>query len=342
MFNTITNVIDQATLISFEIVKTIATNPSAVKKVGQLTTNSIEIVNKVKEQEYLIELGRHIKGANQLLGFYSSFANIVYWINPFSVDKMDQDKLVTSLEKKLYFRTTDKQEIITQVMQNVLSLKKTTGRKGVIKNIIETLENKGLSKEEVKDVVKEAEITSQSRSVLDMLAKGCYTVTGLGSNLLTLHDWKIIDLADLAIIGAKIGQLPVLREVGKMTVVKVIVAIPLKTGLSIIGIVGTTFSFAEAAKRLTSRQIKIYKINKIKKNALEQDERDNFDVTLKKLKLQRTQAIWDVATTGTDLISSTAPLVLAPIVTVNPLVFLGLAMVAQGVGLTAILVKALN
>lgn len=137
-----------------------------------------------------------------------------------------------------------------------------------------------------------------TRSTISILTKACETIARLGTNLQALQSWKYIDLAQQSTaFGSGKGAL---SFIGRTVTIKTFAVI----------------RFSLMVYEASTSLLKAYKIS---------------DKTT--AKQEQTKAIWTIVSATCDLAENAAPL----LVTSNPPLFFGLAVLSNGVGLLKIL-----
>lgn len=98
-----------------QLAEKIAKNPSAVRRVLQITLKvfaGVDLKNTgeirdVKERD----ITSFMDGSIKLIDFYDFYRTIVYWINPFTKETLDEKALSTSLETILCDPIQNKREL---------------------------------------------------------------------------------------------------------------------------------------------------------------------------------------------------------------------------------------
>lgn len=295
----------------------IATNPSAVKKALQVATKIIAgldlyATGTIRDRQVTDAM----KGTIDMIEFYGSFRNIIYWINPFSRETFDETAFLESLkmsmtspikEKKSQERNAKRAEkVFKEVTQEKVFNSKSEVREAVIKS----LEHHGYKHDSAEYIANTITIQQKERPITQLFSTACFTTADLMGNALTLKRWGIIDLSDYA---AQVGnQSRVLAFVMKYSIGSVI---------GTIASAGLIISVGDATYRVVIHAYKQYKSS-------DTAEREHAYQELRK-------AMFDMVSTGLDLANVGVPLLFS----LNPPVLVGMAIVAKGVGLICILAK---
>ena len=301
----------------------IATNPSAVKKTFQIVGKLFATVDLSYGNEVLKRpITEAMKGTTDSIEFYGSFKNIMFWINPFSKESLDQTILLDSLKSSLSASHTDPIEIKKQqkrakgVFRDVMVEKDFNSKGEVLESIRGSLENHGYTSPKAQQIAERVFIQQKSRPALVVLSMVCFTVADLGSNLMTLKKWGILDLSKLA---AQIG--------GQSRIFLFVFKLGAETVLGTVASVALIFAASDASYRIYVNTRKYYyaKANPILALPGEKEE------AYKGLR----NATLDLISSGVDLVSAATPLLF----TLNPPVVVALAIIAKGTGLICILVR---
>ncbi len=313
LVDSISSSINCGTTAVIQAVHKVATNPSAVKKVLQIAGKAIAGYDIYSGVTHLPELAKNLKGTADFIDFYGSFKDIVYWINPFSKETLDQDELRNSLLLSVADSgdTKEKQEaLVNSVFQEVMAQKAYHGKAEVLEKLKASLITNGFEAAKVDEVATKIIVTQKSRPLIQHMIAVCFTVADLGGNLLVLQKHNLVDLAKY---GAKLGtQFPILMFVikqGSDTVLGIVVS----TGLSL----SVGYALYRAVKNYHDMH-----------NAADPEVKEKAYKELR-------GAILDMISSGADLINAATPLLF----TLNPPVVIGLAIFAKGTGIVCILVR---
>ena len=293
----------------------IATNPSAVKKTFQIAGKLFATVDLSYGNEVLKRpITEAMKGTIDSIEFYGSFKNIMFWINPFSKESLDQTILLDSLKSSLS-ASYKEQKLAKGVFRNVMAEKDFNSKGEVLESIRVILENHGYTSPQAQQIAERVFIQQKSRPTLVVLSMVCFTVADLGSNLMTLKKWGILDLSKLA---AQIG--------GQSRIFLFVFKLGAETVLGTVASVALIFAASDASYRIYVNTRKYYhaKANSI----LALGEKEEAYKGLR-------NATLDLISSGIDLVSVAAPLLF----TLNPPAVVALAIIAKGTGLICILVR---
>lgn len=300
------------------IVKKVGTSPSLSKKFLQVISKSFEAydwhhIGYVKDRK----ITSVMKGATELIGFYGTFNNLMYWANLFSKESLDQGVLKESIESSLCSSHTDPRDIEKQkkiaqkVFEEVMAEEKYYSRGEVFDALKISLEKHGYRDPAKAEAIANRVIVQQKeRPLTQRLYMVCFTIADLGGNILTLKKWNILDLSHIA---ASIGS--------QSPVFMFIVDLGAETVLGVVASAGLVLVVGEATYRTIIHGMKLY-------NATDPEER-------KKAYQEFRNAGLDLLAGGTDLVYVAAPLLFA----LNPPAIVALAIVAKGTGLVCALVR---
>lgn len=318
-------VVDYGVVSVSNVVNKIVTNPSAVKKTGQLVSVIIEGVNYRQGGDHLPDLVRNIRGTNEIIDLYSTFKNVIFWMNPFETQKIDKQKFVETLAKGL--SKGNQKSKLSSEKNNALKNKKALAlfnkvmEKGssvtnpqILSQILEqTLIESKYHSTKAKEIAYKTTICLKSRTFLKILKGVCDSISGTGYNLITLEKWKLIDLNKIV---KEIGtQFPKFTEIASR--------LSFRTFLGTVSCIGSGLGGMEAVGAFFKARRIIYDVKQTPE-AIQTAYR------------ARTHALWDIATSGIDLISTTLPMVKV----LSYPTLMGLALVAKTAGLLSIIFKA--
>lgn len=296
-------------------VKEIVKNPSAVKKVLQLAGKifaafDLYFVGHVKPRE----ITNVMKGTTQLIEFYGSYKNIMYWINPFSKDSLDQETLKKSLEEALcaYQKGSPAEKrssgLVDTIFTEVLA-KEAYYSYGEVLNVIQTsLIGQGYQENQIQSITSRVIIQQKSRPLIQLISSAIFTLTDLGDNLLTLKKWNVLDLSHIA---ASIGS--------KSRVFAFIAKRGVDTVLGVGSAAGLVLVVGETAYRTVKQGMNYYSSDDKTKQAY-QDLR---------------KTLLDLLSSSLDLAATAAPLLM----TLNPPVLVAMAIVSKATGLVCMLAR---
>ncbi|WP_068467019.1 hypothetical protein [Candidatus Protochlamydia phocaeensis] len=322
LISSINSMVDQSTNVAFQIASKTISNPSAGKKALQLASKGIALLDYAYNKTHCPELVRSMKGGIELIEFYGLFKTVVYWINPLTKANIDEKRLRASLNAALKTHlstvTEDRrQTIATNVFNDVLKGSENyLNESDVRKAFQKSLRNHWCTAGQAEQIANQLKVTQKPRPTLQVLSAVCFTITDTAGAIMTLKKWGVISesmLAEAGKIAAQIG--------GQTRVFAFVAQFGVEQVLGVVVCAGQVFSLGDAAYRLVQAQLDI--------------NRGGTEDALKKARLVRTRAIWDLVTTGLDLTATAVPL----LVVVNPPVVIGLSLVAKGTGLVAIFLK---
>lgn len=295
-------------------IKQIANSPTGVKKVLQLTTKIFKAIDLYYETNLSDrELTHAMKGTIDLIGFYSSYKDLIYWVNLFSKESLDQKALEDSISSSLcasHKKDSKQKKIARQVFEEVMK-KEVFHSKGEVLRAIEiSLTQHGYTAEKAQQIASHVIVQQKRRSPVELLYKACFTTTNLGGNLLNLQKMHVLDLSRfVSTIGT---QSPVF-----MFVIKV----GADAALGTIASAGLILSIGETSHKLIIQGMKHY-------SAANQKEKEEAYQELQR-------ALIDLFADSVELAATALPL----IYTLNPTTVLAFALVSKGTGLVCFLIK---
>ncbi len=304
-----------------EAVNKIATNPSAGKKVLQISVKVFAAVDlyygRGTQRRPITDA---MKGTINLIEGYGSFKNMTFWVYLFSKSTIDEKALARSLKTSLTAdcqnqkQLGNQEKLAQQVYQQVMSDKAVYHSKGEVRRAIKaTLETKKYTSEQAQLIADQVIVRQKSRPVIQLLTSACFTISDLGGNLLTLKEWGIWDLSQLSAVANRLGaQSPVFA---------VVVKVGAETSLRLFATAGLSFSFGHAAYRAITNASKWYQA------AAAEDKN--------KARKELRNAMLDLFSSGTDLAATVTPLLFV----VSPQTMIILAITAKTTGLICILIR---
>lgn len=292
-----------------------ARDPSAGKKFLQIIINSFKAMDLYAgEGVQKRPITEVMKGTTDLIEFYGTFKNIMFWINPFSKESLDGKVLQSSIEKELFtpispLTSEEKNRVIQQIYQDVLLTQEYYSKGEVREVIVASLVSHNYATAEQAQLIANRIIVKQkSRPVIQLLSTACFTIADMGSNIITLKDWNLLNLSNATTVAAQIGtQSPVFLFVFNLGV---------KTALGTVASVGLFLNTGKASYLTIVSGMKYCRGDAL---------------AYKELK----SALFDLASSGTDLAATAVPLVFS----INPLSAVGFALVAKTTGLICILAR---
>lgn len=302
-----------------ENIQKIATNPSTLKKTFQLMTRVFAMIDLYYHQSIQPRpITDAIQGAVDLLEFYGSFNDIVFWIHPFSKETLDKGAFRTSLTHFLSVQDSpnspkkmEAQEInrlVGEIIQEVME-KTIWCSQEEVRNVVKTkLENSPFS-ERAQEIAGNVTIQQESRPLSKLMANVCFTIVDLSSNVLTLKKWDIVELSKLTLwMGSQLHAFSVILNLES------------KKALGSLSCIGFVITIADASYRAMIQGSKYYSADPKDKQLIYQELRKN---------------VLTLASTGADLISTAAPLIF----TIKPSTVVALGLIAKGTGLICIFLK---
>lgn len=189
-----------------DVVKKISGNPAAVKKTLQFAIKIFEAIDLYYGSHvHRSEIAVAMKETIDLIVFYGTYRNFLFWLNHFSKDSIDHKILYHSIRLALSASHTSKVEINLQhqlaekVFMSVMAKENYYCKRDVLDVIEGILLNSGYSDENAKYIAGTINIQQKNRSPLQLIYSACFTITDLGSNILNLKKWNIVAISQLSI-----------------------------------------------------------------------------------------------------------------------------------------------
>jgi hypothetical protein len=299
-------------------VKKIAGTPSAVKKVLQIAGKTFAAFDLYTTGETRKrDITQVMKGTTDLIEFYGSYKNLMYWVNLFSKESIDQQVLQESIDSSLSAshldQTSEKMQkkLARDIFDEVMAKEAYHSKGEVIDAIKASLISHGYNQKKAKQVAARVIVKQKVDSPVKLFYMACFTVADLGGNILTLKKWNILDLSKLA---ATIGS--------QSRVFMFVINLGADTVLGVIGSAGIAVALGEASYKAMIHASKLYS------TATTMKEKDEAYKELR-------NAFIDIAGGVTDLVATAAPLFFA----LNPPTLIALALVSKGTGLVCFLIK---
>lgn len=313
LLSSINQSINKSIVFVDEKIDTASRNPNAVKKILQLSNKIYSAIDLYREG---IIKSRKINIAAQstidIIIFYSTYKNVLFWINPFSKNSMDQKVLKDSLEISLNGVThdkTQKKEIAERIFGAIMKSRSIYNTDDVVNIIGKELE-KDVSKDKAHEIAKNIVIQNKSRGLPSIIAKAFFTLGDFGENLVTLKKWEVWDFS---IIAASLGS----QTLGFKIITKASSAQILGSLYSI----GSSITLGHSAYKAVRLSLKLKQSPKEDKKAIKKEIRN---------------ALLDLANASADLAATASPLLFA----LNPPVITALAIIAKGTGVICIFARS--
>ena len=298
------------------VVKKIVSNPSAVKKVLQIATKTFaafDLYSTGKIQDR--EITHLMKGTIDLIGFYTSYKHIMYWMNLFSKESIDQEALKQSIENSLC--GVNKQSKISASQKKLASkvfatvmVQEIYHSKTEVLNVIKlTLQKEGYSAEKAEQVAKRILVSQKSRPRIELFYMACFTVADIGSSILTLQKWHLLTLSKVA---ANIGS--------QSRIFLFVIDLGADMVLGSVASAGLILVIGELSHRAILHGMEYYSVNGKEK-----------EVAYQKL----SKDLMEILTNALDLAATASPLIF----TLSPPTLVALALISKGTGLVYYLAK---
>lgn len=249
-------------------------------------------------------------GAVQIISFFSSTKDIMYWINPFSKEKIDQGALRKVIHKSLMDQNEfDVDEKVNKIMKRVMEQKQYHSKKQVM-NVIKTYMRDELviNDKIVKKIAQGITVKKVSRPFVQKLANVFYTLGDVAESLLVLEKWNVLNVSKCA---ASIGR--------RFPVLKFIATASAKQVLGVLFSAGFALTIGYSSYKLIKNAYQLKKCTNDQERAVLKNERRN-------LVLDLVGASFDLAATLPALLT-----------VVSPPIGLALGIVAKGIGFICVL-----
>lgn len=299
----------------------IAENPSASKKVLQVVSKvfaAYDLYFHGKPQDRKIIDA--MKGSIEIIEFYGTFKDIMFWINPFSKGTLDEKVMEESLKSILCTPILDptvrasQEQRAARIFQEVMKEAAFYSKSEVREVLIVKLKAEQYDDLSAQLISKGVVIKQKGRPIALLFSMACFTVVDVAGNILTLQKWGLVDLAKLAAFCGQSRVCLFVMNLGVETVFGTIVSAAL------------IVSLGESSYRAIKHVIIIFQTK----------GDDDKNTAIKAEAWQKLRvAIIDIVANSADLVYTLAPLIFV----ISPPVMVGLAIVAKGTGLICILIK---
>lgn len=190
--------------------KKIVRDPSKLKDLLTLTLATIKGVDLYSTGDMKDrEVCKILKGSVDILGFYSTYKLMMYWVNLFSKENMDEKKLEESIKKSLNSplegAPEDKNGQLVQMIFDDVKSKESYHSKGEVKRVIRaSLITKGrYTDDQAKVIADQIVIHRKARSPVEMFYMACFAVSSVSASVLKLQKMQVVNIVNIA---ATIGQ----------------------------------------------------------------------------------------------------------------------------------------
>lgn len=314
--NLISGYTNYAATKTSELADKIANNPSAAKKFLQVISKSfaahdLYFYGKILDRD-IIHVMKDTRG---ILDFYGTFEDVMFWINPFSKETLDDEALLQSLNLTFCAPIKNKksqQKVKGEInaVYNEIMAKEAYYSKGEVQEALKaSLQKHGYESAYIEKIADQITIQQKSRPITLLFCKLAFTPVGIVENMLTLEKWGLVDLG---VISEKIGSTPVFA---------IFVDIGLKKTLGSVVTTALLMATGESSYRLIVNGKKYYySTNNAESTEAYKDLREAF---------------LDTASRGSELALAGTTLFF----TLTPQVFVGFALATKGIGLYCALQK---
>lgn len=302
-------------------IETVVKNPSALKKAFQIAIKvfafcDLQTLGKLQDRH----VTEAMKGSIEFLEFYGSFQNIMFFINPFSKGTLDKEALRDSLiatmcapipQAQVVVRQANEviaRAVVDEVMTESAFYSSEEVRATLIKKLVDP--KHGRTAQDAQAIADRCTIKQKDRPLTLLFSKACFTTVDLVGNVITLKKWGLVDLPAIA---AQIG--------GQSRVFLFVAEVGVGQVLGVIASAALIVTFSAATHRAVCHAIDRYYA------ATPQDKEKAYQ--------ELRAALFDMLSSGADLVNTASPLVFA----LNPPVIIALAIFAKGTGLICILLK---
>jgi hypothetical protein len=245
-----------------------------------------------------------------ILDFNSTFQEFVFWLNPLSSSTIDWEEFNSSVVKNTKKMTG--QEVIVEKLlvektfEDTLKSTVFTNETRLRKLFSENLQKKGVgvfSLDFATNLAKNVVIKKKDRTTIEYLKNAAGTVALMGSNILALDNWKVIQLSTTVSVG---GKVQVISSVFKSSIKNIVRSA---------GIFGSLLTIGYGS-------YKIYQDN----TADKAEKEKSFNVRIHQL---------TIIVASLDLMTMVIPVLFV----VNPVVGIALGIIAKSAGILSILYK---
>lgn len=300
-----------------QTIKKIVTNPSAVRKVLKISTKlyaafDLYTVGYTQKRE----ITRVMNDTLDLMAFYSTYKNMMFWVNLFSKESLDMDTLNNSIRSSLCASHRNAKDIAEQknIADNVFKAVKdqqSYHSKYDVQQIMKaSLEQQGYSPLKAQEMAERVIVQQKSRPLVELLFMACDGIVDLTESIITLKKWSVLNLSQIA---ASMGnQSPVFKfviKVGEDSVLGIIASV----GLTLV--VGNDF----------------YKAIKQGLKYSHTSNSGDKELVYKELR----NDLLDLLSNGTDLVAVATPM----LISLNPATLIAMSLISKGTGLVCILIR---
>lgn len=301
-----------------QMIKKIAGNPFAVTTVLKVARKIFAAFDIYYSGEVKVRgMTEAMHGTIQIGEFYSTYKNMMFWINLFSKDSLDKELLQESLHSSLCESSTKGRSIVKtrnlaeNVMTEVMQQNAFHSKSEVYEAIRSSLEKRDLTPEIAQKIAEKVSVQQKKRSFVQLIYMACFTVTDFADNIFTLKRWQLLDLS---YISGSTGcqSSPTCQYVTSLAPGKV---------LGTIATVGLMFAVGNSTYRTVNQGFKY-------SNAKQQKDKNEAYQELR-------YAFLDLFSGGIDLVTTAAPLVY----TLSPGTIVALDLISHGMGLVYIMLR---
>lgn len=295
----------------------VATTPPAVDKVLRLAPAvfalfDLHYFGKIQARQVTDAM----QGSLELLEFYTTFTDIMFFIYPFSKESLDREALEKSCAAALCATIPqgnlpkNHKEMAVELIDEVISGTAFYSATEVREILAEKIKTHGIVQQDAEEIAAKSTIQQQTRPLTLLFSTACFTIVDLAGNITTLNRWGIINLSAAA---AQIGA--------QSRVFLFVVNLGAGTALGTIACAALIVTFSEASSRAVRNAIKNY-------HTEDPEDRQQAYQELR-------EALLDMLSSSADLLETAAPLLF----TLNPPVIASLAIFAKVTGLTCMFIK---
>lgn len=348
------NQVNQGVVFLINKTTEIVNSPEKIKKTGSFVKSTIKALvyfdkdNRIPSefQAKIPQLLNHLSWTGDVLDFFESVKNGIYWINPINQKSLKEKggefkvTLATVIfTTQIIDPTVGQAHVNAQVEKisaNLFGNNRLYLTKGHLRHALEDqLRKLDYADKDIKIIIQATKIEQRERPVTETLIMMGFTGAGLGDNVLSLNKWGLIDLAKTAsTIGTKVKTLSFLRTVAIVPVLDTVFG----------GIAGLSLTLVvcHKAKQLAEVQSKIRsKESELRSSTIEDEGKlENLEAEKLKLVAERTKLIWSLVFASVQLTClsiSVAAFIVGT--TLNPSAVIILALVAKGTGFVSLFVK---
>ncbi len=333
----VASIVECSASFAFSAINKIAPDPSLAKRITQIIRNFIKLADELdKTKEHYPELARDSKGLVRIIHLYS-FSKTVFSLLFFDHRLIDKKALKVSLKQSQNNNVLSEKQIDLIIKQAITSIenKKYVSRHSLLMNFKVVLRQQLIDFGQWNDtgatsfVEKNVQIAKSNASPLlaacQSISAACFIGAGFEGSLVILHEWQFIDLAKLANNLAKLAS-----NIG--THIKIfnfavdLVSVP-KGAAELIDYLGMSSTILACVGGSFSLAIALYKVGADIHAIMGNQNQDNWN--------KAKEDMWYCTISVVEMVAGTAAFL-----GVGTVGCIGLAIIANGMGIVSILAKS--